>query len=737
MTWSTIDGDNTTYDLSVEQTGGNNTNPILRLNPSAGTNDDITLTGSGATSVTRNSDTGLTISSANDNTIARLTGGSSLVSGDITIAGSGATSVSQSGTTITIASVNTQYGTATSGTLGLVKIGYSESGQKYPVELSSGQMYVNVPWVNTEYSSATAGASGLMTAAQFTKLNGIATGATATAAPFYTSAIPVGDGGLTTKDFTLALKNKLDGIAAGANSSTNNVSTNLSKTVSGNGFSINSSDGDNVALTLADTNNWGIMSDEMFDKLDGIATGATATSAPHYTSAIAVGDGGLTQRNFTTTLKNKLDGIATGANVQTLTLKAPSAADAGQNLTAGSTLILTGTGATTTSRSGSIVTINSTNTVDMGDGFKVADNAGNDKFTVTENEKLRFEGGTNCTVTFDSSTQKVTISSVDTNTNSEDYITAASFNTGNGIITGTGVGRAAFTVDIDGRYLQSVNLATTHNTTNVVVTNTGGNNATINGATTGAAGVMSSADKSKLDGIAAGANNFTYALPLAASGTRGGVKIGYSENGQNYPVELSGGENMYVNVPWINTTYSAGDGISLSGTTFNLDSDLRGHVSYVGPASNNYMFMSSTYNEMVFGGVSRFRFSNTVANGGIGTFHADGDIIAFSTTVGSDRKLKDNITVVEGALDKICQLEGVTFDWKRNGLSSAGVIAQDVEKVMPSAVKEVEDLDGKDSHKVVDYNQLSALFIEAIKELKDENKLLKQEIENLKSINKE
>ena len=49
------------------------------------------------------------------------------------------------------------------------------------------------------------------------------------------------------------------------------------------------------------------------NKLDGIATGATNTAAPHYTSAIAVGDGGLTQKNFTTTLKNKLDGIDSSA----------------------------------------------------------------------------------------------------------------------------------------------------------------------------------------------------------------------------------------------------------------------------------------------------------------------------------------------------------------------------------------------------------------------------------------
>ena len=45
-------------------------------------------------------------------------------------------------------------------------------------------------------------------------------------------------------------------------------------------------------------------------------------------------------------------------------------------------------------------------------------------------------------------------------------------------------------------------------------------------------------------------------------------------------------------------------------------------------------------------------------------------------------------------------------------------------------------MDGTDTHKVVDYNQLSALFIESIKELKEENKQLRAEIEALKDINK-
>lgn len=52
-------------------------------------------------------------------------------------------------------------------------------------------------------------------------------------------------------------------------------------------------------------------------------------------------------------------------------------------------------------------------------------------------------------------------------------------------------------------------------------------------------------------------NNTVYSLPLAASGTRGGVRVGYSANGRNYPVQLSS-EKMFVNVPWTdNNTWKA------------------------------------------------------------------------------------------------------------------------------------------------------------------------------------
>lgn len=73
-------------------------------------------------------------------------------------------------------------------------------------------------------------------------------------------------------------------------------------------------------------------------------------------------------------------------------------------------------------------------------------------------------------------------------------------------------------------------------------------NTTYSAATTSADGLMSAADKAKLDGIVAGANKYT--LPAASDSTLGGVRIGYTESGKNYPVRLDSNNKMYVYVPW-------------------------------------------------------------------------------------------------------------------------------------------------------------------------------------------
>jgi len=104
---------------------------------------------------------------------------------------------------------------------------------------------------------------------------------------------------------------------------------------------------------------------------------------------------------------------------------------------------------------------------------------------------------------------------------------------------------------------------------------------------------------------------------------------------------------------------------------------------------------------------------------GNGDFHADGDVIAYSTTI-SDERLKENIQPIDDALAKVKQLKGCTFTYTADGKESAGLIAQDVEKVLPSAVSEKElplkQDDGKE-YKVLQYDQTIGLLVEAIKEL--------------------
>ena len=102
-----------------------------------------------------------------------------------------------------------------------------------------------------------------------------------------------------------------------------------------------------------------------------------------------------------------------------------------------------------------------------------------------------------------------------------------------------------------------------------------------------------------------------------------------------------------------------------------------------------------------------------------GDLHVDGDVIAFSTTI-SDEALKYDINPVDFALDKINQLRGVSYKYKHNDRESAGLLAQDVEKVMPSAVKtrKVPLVTGDDKeYKTLHYDSMTAILVEAIKEL--------------------
>jgi hypothetical protein len=175
-----------------------------------------------------------------------------------------------------------------------------------------------------------------------------------------------------------------------------------------------------------------------------------------------------------------------------------------------------------------------------------------------------------------------------------------------------------------------------------------------------------------------------------------------------------------VTVPDTNTTYSAGSGLDISGTTFSVEPDLRDGITHVGRDSNDYWACNTTTHDWYLDGALDMRLDNS------GNLDVDGDVTAYSVTTTSDAKLKLNIRNVEGALNKVKQLNGVEFYWKKDGSKSAGVIAQDVEKVLPQAVKVHKNLKTEEEYKSVNYDALTSLLIESIKELSAEIEALKK-----------
>jgi hypothetical protein len=96
----------------------------------------------------------------------------------------------------------------------------------------------------------------------------------------------------------------------------------------------------------------------------------------------------------------------------------------------------------------------------------------------------------------------------------------------------------------------------------------------------------------------------------------------------------------------------------------------------------------------------------------------------------SSRRWKTNIQTIQGALDSVERLRGVSFDWKQNGAHDIGLIAEEVGEVIPEIVTYEEN--GKDA-KALDYARLAPLLVEAVKELKKENEALKSRLDKLES----
>ena len=200
------------------------------------------------------------------------------------------------------------------------------------------------------------------------------------------------------------------------------------------------------------------------------------------------------------------------------------------------------------------------------------------------------------------------------------------------------------------------------------------------------------------------------------------------EDGDGTEVSITEGKEVKfvegdgIDINWTDT--STGSDADPYDLTFGLKTDMR-------KTSNTDVYTGNTNDYIHYDIDVGMRFYTNQAEDmrltDGGDLHVDGNIIGYSSTI-SDQRLKGNINKIDNALDKVMQINGYTFTYNHDGKQSAGVIAQEVENIMPSAVQSTNLVFNEENDvefKTVQYDQLHGLLIEAIKELKAELEELK------------
>ena len=165
-------------------------------------------------------------------------------------------------------------------------------------------------------------------------------------------------------------------------------------------------------------------------------------------------------------------------------------------------------------------------------------------------------------------------------------------------------------------------------------------------------------------------------------------------------------------------------GTAVGGSDINLSGGSDGHcvITVTGHNSNvSKLTIDGRGNGTGSGGVSNI--AEFIVTGTTVEFKCKGDITAFAS---SDATLKENITPISNAVDKVRSISGNTFTWNEksvyNGKEGTGIIAQEIEALELPGVTETRE----DGTKAVRYDRLVPLLIEAIKELDGKIKSLER-----------
>jgi hypothetical protein len=202
--------------------------------------------------------------------------------------------------------------------------------------------------------------------------------------------------------------------------------------------------------------------------------------------------------------------------------------------------------------------------------------------------------------------------------------------------------------------------------------------------------------------------HFTSAS-LASGG--GGAVSAVSSGANNRIATFSSADAL------LGETYLTWDGSTLSVGNTNATLSVNGNIRAVGA---NKTISGSATSTGSFGCVES-----------AGAIRAGDDVIAFHS---SDERLKNNITIIENPIDKVKQLRGIEYEWNElqhnypSGSKDSGIIAQDVQRVLPQIVKEK-----RDGYLGVRHDRLVGLLIESVKEQQEQIDELKKKVEELKN----
>jgi len=446
--------------------------------------------------------------------------------------------------------------------------------------------------------------------------------------------------------------------------------------------------GSNVSLsesagivTIAATNTTYSSSDFEHDDLSGFVAnehidwttdqGSTNIHSGNYTNTTySVGDGGLTQNNFTDTLKSKLDGITSGADVTPSWVPSSDPGYGTSNFD-GAYSSLTG--------------ISSASTF-------AGTAAEADKWSSTR--QISLSGDVTGNVFFDGSSNfSITTTVVNDSHSHSNYITS---NANDNVS-----GHTEWQDGYEARFGNSADMSIYHSSGNNYIDSNIGH---------------------------------LYIRGNVDGDIGSNVYIRPHDNEEGIVIEDDAGVKLYYNNSQKMNTTSAG--ISVTGTVVasstigNKGTNIGQQIEY-GDANVATLRCDADRWRVYMGGTGNSQETLTVnesGNVGIkdstpsyrldvnGTIRATSDVIAFS-----DERVKENIKTIDNSLEKVNKLRGVEFNKIGEDTKSIGVIAQEIEKILPEVVRTDDE-----GMKSVAYGNVVGILIEAIKELTKEVEDLKK-----------